>query len=191
MHWTEECSPPARSLTWLRDGLGAFDEAAESEALARSVPGTDGVHFLPALAGMGAPWWLADARAVIGGITAATTRAHIVRAALDSLCFRVRDLVDALPERPLTLRADGGLTANGYLVQRQADVLNMPVEIASTPETTALGAAAAAGIGAGLLDLDELAGLTGGGVRVVPGDVAGADADYREWRRFAEGASQL
>ena len=110
-------------LTWLRDGLGAFQDPAESEALARSVPDTDGVRFLPALAGMGAPWWRADARAVVAGITASTTRAHIVRAALDALCFRVRDLVDALPVRPDVLRVDGGLTANGYLVQRQADVL--------------------------------------------------------------------
>ena len=110
-------------LTWLRDGLAAFPDPAESEAMANSVPDTDGVRLLPALAGMGAPWWRADARAVVAGITASTTRAHIVRAALDALCFRVRDLVDALPLRPDVLRVDGGLTANGYLVQRQADVL--------------------------------------------------------------------
>ena len=178
-------------LTWLRDGLGAFQDPAESEAMARSVPDTDGVRFLPALAGMGAPWWRADARAVVAGITASTTRAHIVRAALDALCFRVRDLVDALPVRPDVLRVDGGLTANGYLVQRQADVLDMPVEVAEMPETTALGAAAAAGVGAGLFTIDDLAELAAEGRRFQPGDVRAAGADYVTWRRFAERASQL
>jgi len=178
-------------LTWLRDGLGAFQDPAESEAMARSVPDTDGVRFLPALAGMGAPWWRADARAVVAGITAATTRAHIVRAALDALCFRVRDLVDALPVRPDVLRVDGGLTANGYLVQRQADVLDMPVEVAEMPETTALGAAAAAGVGAGLFTIVDLAELAAEGRRVQQADVRAAGADYVTWRRFAERASQL
>jgi glycerol kinase len=177
-------------LIWLRDGLGAFQDPAESEAMANSVPDTDGVMFLPALAGMGAPWWRADARAVVAGITASTTRAHIVRAALDALCFRVRDLVDVLPVRPDVLRVDGGLTANGYLVQRQADVLDMPVEVAGMPETTALGAAAA-GVGAGLFTIDDLAELAAGGRRFQPGDVRGADADYMTWRRFAERASLL
>ncbi len=178
-------------LTWLRHGLGAFQDPSESEAMANSVPDTDGVRFLPALAGMGAPWWRADARAVVAGITAATTRAHIVRAALDSLCFRVRDLVDALPVRPDVLRVDGGLTANRYLVQRQADVLDMPVEVAEMPETTALGAAAAAAVGAGLCTIDDLAQLAAGGRRFQPGDMRGADADYVAWRRFAQRASLL
>ncbi|HET6847682.1 MAG TPA: FGGY family carbohydrate kinase [Gaiellales bacterium] len=178
-------------VTWLREGLEALGSAAESEALARSVPDTGGVRFLPALAGMGAPWWLPDARAVIAGITAGTTRAHIVRAALDALCFRVRDIVDRLPARPQLLRVDGGLTANGYLVQRQADVLGMPVLVADVAETTALGAAAMAGIGAGLLTESDIVAAVGVGRRVEPRDAGGADADYREWRRFAERASRL
>jgi glycerol kinase len=178
-------------LTWLRDGLGAFQYPAESEAMANSVPDTGGAMFLPALAGMGAPWWRPDARAVVAGITASTTRAHIVRAALDALCFRVRDIVDALPVRPEVLRVDGGLTANGYLVQRQADVLDMPVEVAAMPETTALGAAAAAGVGADLFTIDDLAELAAGGRRFQPGDVRAAGADYAAWRRFADRASLL
>jgi glycerol kinase len=178
-------------ITWLREGLGAFADAAESEALARRVPDTGGVRFLPALAGMGAPWWRPDARAVIAGITAATTRAEIVRAALDALCFRVRDIVDRLPQRPAVLRVDGGLTANGYLLQRQADVLGIPVEVAEQQETTALGVAAVAGIGAGLLTIDDLAELTAGGRRIQPVDVRSADADYRAWLAFAEAASQM
>jgi glycerol kinase len=128
---------------------------------------------------------------VVAGITASTTRAHIIRAALDALCFRVRDIVDALPVRPELLRVDGGLTANGYLVQRQADVLDMPVEVAGMPETTALGAAAAAGIGAGVFTIDDLAELAAGGRRFQPGDVRAADADYATWRRFAERASLM
>jgi glycerol kinase len=178
-------------ITWLREGLGALDDAAASEALARSVPDTGGVRFLPALAGMGAPWWLPDARAVIAGVTAGTTTAHIVRAALDALCFRVRDIVDRLPSRPPVLRVDGGLTANGYLVQRQADVLGLPVEVASVAETTALGAAAMAGIGAGLLTQEQIAAAVAGGRRVEPRDAAAADADYREWQRFAERAARI
>jgi glycerol kinase len=178
-------------ITWLREGLDAFADAADSEALARRVPDTGGVRFLPALAGMGAPWWRPDARAVIAGITAATTRAEIVRAALDALCFRVRDIVDRLPQRPAVLRVDGGLTANGYLLQRQADVLGIPVEVAEQPETTALGAAAVAGIGAGLLSIDDLAELTAGGRRIQPVDARSADADYRAWLAFAETASRL
>jgi glycerol kinase len=178
-------------LTWLREGLGALADAADSESLALSVPDTGGVRFLPALAGVGAPWWLPDARAVIGGITAGTTRAHIVRAALDALCFRVRDIVDRLPEQPSVLRVDGGLTANGYLVQRQADVLGIPVEVAPAAETTALGAAAMAGVGAGLLSLDDLVELTAGGRRVEPRDRSRAEDDYRQWRLFADTAVRL
>jgi glycerol kinase len=178
-------------ISWLRDGLGAIAEAAQSEALALSVQDTGGVAFLPALAGMGAPWWKPDARAVIAGITAGTERAHIVRAALDSLCFRVRDIVERLPQRPEILRVDGGLTSNGYLVQRQADVLGLPVEIAAMPETTALGAAAAAGIGVGLFAVEELAELTAGGRRIEPVDAPGGERDYRVWQRFAEGAAGL
>jgi glycerol kinase len=178
-------------VTWLREGLGALGDAAESEALARTVPDTGGVRFLPALAGMGAPWWLPDARAVIAGVTSGTTRAHIVRAALDALCFRVRDIVDRLPLRPAVLRVDGGLTANGYLLQRQADVLGLPVEVAAVAETTALGAAAMAGVGAGLLTVEEIRVAVAGGRRVEPLDAGAANEDYREWRRFAEQAARL
>jgi glycerol kinase len=128
---------------------------------------------------------------VIAGITAGTQRAHIVRAALDSLCFRVRDIVERLPRTPDVVRVDGGLTANGYLVQRQADVLGLPVEIAAMAETTALGAAAAAGIGAGLFPVEALADLTAGGRRVEPLDAVRGERDYRVWRRFAEGAALL
>jgi glycerol kinase len=178
-------------IDWLRDGIGIIETPAETAVLAESVPDAGGVRFLPALAGLGAPWWRSDARGAFAGITSGTTRAHLVRAALDSLAFRVRDIVEALPARPPSLRADGGLTANAYLVQRQADVLGLPVEVAPVAEATALGAAAMAGVGAGLLDLDQLAELAGGGRAVEPRDVQRADEDYQAWHAFADGASRL
>jgi glycerol kinase len=124
-------------------------------------------------------------------MTAGTTRAHLVRAALDSLCFRVRDIVDRLADPPQVLRVDGGLTANSYLLQRQAGVLGIPVEVARLPETTALGAAAMAGVTAGVLDPADLERLTGEGTRVEPRDAAAADDDYRAWRQFAATAASL
>jgi glycerol kinase len=137
------------AVQWLRDGLGVLADAAESEALARSVDSSGGVVFVPALTGLGSPWWDADARGVISGITRGTTRAHVARAALEAIAHQVVDVVDALPEPPAVLRADGGATANAFLMQLQADLLGVPVEVAAERETTALGAAAlAAGHGA-------------------------------------------
>jgi glycerol kinase len=136
-------------VQWLRDGLGLLADVAESEALARSVDSSGGVVFVPALTGLGSPWWDADARGLISGITRGTTRAHLARAALEGIAHQVADVVDALPEPPAVLRADGGATANGFLMQIQADLLGVPVEVAAERETTALGAAAlAAGHGA-------------------------------------------
>ena len=137
------------AIQWLRDGLGLLADAGESEALARSVEGTGGVVFVPALTGLGSPWWDADARGLVAGITRGTTHAHLVRAALEAIAHQVSDVVEALPEPPTVLRADGGATANGFLMQFQADLLGIPVEVAAERETTALGAAAlAAGHGA-------------------------------------------
>jgi len=137
------------AVQWLRDGLGVLADAAESEALARSVDSSGGVVFVPALTGLGSPWWDADARGLIAGITRGTTRAHLVRATLEAIAHQVADVVDALPAPPAVLRADGGATANTFLMQLQADLLGVPVEVAAERETTALGAAAlAAGRGA-------------------------------------------
>ena len=132
------------AVQWLRDGLGIVAEAGETEALARSVPGTGGVQFVPALTGLGSPWWDADARGLVTGLTRGTTRAHLARAALEAIAQQVADVLDALPEPPTVLRADGGATANGFLMQFQADLLGIPVEVAAERETTALGAAALA-----------------------------------------------
>ena len=132
------------AVQWLRDGLGIVETAAETEALARSVDSTDGVVFVPALAGLGSPWWDADARGLVSGITRGTTRAHLARAALEGIAHQVADVVDALPEPLTRLRVDGGATENGFLMQLQADLLQVPVEVAAEQETTALGAAALA-----------------------------------------------
>ena len=132
------------AVQWLRDGLGVLTDAAESEAVARSVDSSGGIVFVPALTGLGSPWWDADARGLVTGITRGTTRAHLVRAALEAIAHQVADVVDALPERPAVLRADGGAAANGLLMQLQADLLGFPVEVAAERETTGLGAAALA-----------------------------------------------
>jgi glycerol kinase len=136
------------AIQWLRDGLGLIADAAETEQLARSVDSTGGVHFVPALAGLGSPWWDADARGTITGLSTGTTKAHLARAALEAIAHQIADVVDALPHLG-ALRADGGATANRFLMQTQADLLQLPVEVAAERETTALGAAAlAAGRGA-------------------------------------------
>jgi glycerol kinase len=128
------------ALQWLRDALGLVGDTAESEELARSVSDTGGVVFVPALTGLGSPWWRADVRGSISGITRGTTRAHLVRAALEATAFQTADVLAAMPQLE-SLRVDGGMTRNRWLMQFLADVLGIPVETAREPEQTALGAA--------------------------------------------------
>jgi glycerol kinase len=137
------------AVQWLRDGLGLLADAAETEAIAASVDSSDGVVFVPALAGLGSPHWDPDARGLIAGITQGTTRAHLVRATLEAIAFQVADVVEAVPLPLRGLRADGGAVANGFLMQFQADVLGLPVEVAVEREATALGAAVLAGLAVG------------------------------------------
>jgi glycerol kinase len=138
------------AIQWLRDALGILTDAAESERIARTVESAGGVTFVPAFAGLGSPHWDADARGLISGITRGTTAAHIVRAALEGIAFQVADVLDVLPGGVEVLRADGGASANGFLMQFQADLLGCPVEVAAEQESTALGAAALAGRAIGL-----------------------------------------
>jgi glycerol kinase len=128
------------ALQWLRDGLGLLDEVGESERLAASLADNGGVYFVPALAGLGSPHWRADARGTITGLTRGTTRAHLVRAALEAAAHQTADVLDEMPVLEL-LRADGGMARNRWLMQFQADVLGIPVETAREAEQTALGAA--------------------------------------------------
>jgi len=143
------------AVQWLRDGLGVLADAAESERLALSVESTGGVSFVPAFAGLGSPHWDAEARGLISGITRGTSRAQLVRAALEGIAFQVADVLDLLPGRVEVLRADGGATANRFLMQFQADLLGCSVEVAAEQETTALGAAALAGRAIGLWHDDD------------------------------------
>ena len=141
------------AIQWLRDGLGLIVDSAESEGLAQSVPDTGGVSFVPALAGLGAPHWAPEARGLICGLSGGTTRAHIVRAALEAQGQQTADLVDALAADGVPaarLRVDGGMVANNWLCQDLADSLGLVVERPRVIETTALGAAMLAGVGAGL-----------------------------------------
>jgi glycerol kinase len=138
------------AIQWLRDGLGIVAGAGESEALAASVESSGGVAFVPALTGLGSPHWRPEARGLITGITRGTTRAHLVRAALEAIALQVADVLDAFPSRVELLRADGGASANRFLMQLQADLLGCRVEVAAEQETTALGAAALAGLAIGL-----------------------------------------
>ncbi len=141
------------AIQWLRDELRILTKAAESEKLAASVDSTLGVYLVPAFVGLGAPYWDAEARGALIGLTRGAGRAHVTRAALESLAYQTRDVVDAMAHdagTPLAmLRVDGGAAANGFLMQFQADLLGVPVERPKLLETTAMGAAALAGLAVG------------------------------------------
>lgn len=142
------------AVQWLRDGLGILETAAETETLASGLESTDGVYFVPALAGLGAPHWAPNARGTIVGLTRGTTRAHLARAALEAMAYSTADVLALMRERGGVvferLRVDGGAAANDWLMQFQADVLGVPVERPDIVETTALGAAGLAGIASGV-----------------------------------------
>jgi glycerol kinase len=140
-------------IKWMRDLVGLVETAAETEALARSVADNGGVYFLPALAGLGAPHWRPDASGVLTGLRLGTSRAHIIRAALESLAHQCHDLMQAFSGDGAvwkTLRIDGGMSVNDWIAQDLADMLDLPVERPADIESTALGAAMLAGVGAGL-----------------------------------------
>jgi glycerol kinase len=142
------------AVQWLRDGLQIVGTAAETAAIAATVDSTDGVVFVPALTGLGAPHWDPRARGTILGITRGTTRAHLVRATLEAITFEVRDVVETMPALT-SMAVDGGAAANDLLCQLQADLLGVPVERPRIVETTALGAAFMAGLGTGVWDSTE------------------------------------
>jgi glycerol kinase len=151
------------AIQWLRDALGIIKSAGETQALAESVSGNDGVYFVPALTGLGAPHWEADARGTIVGLTRGSTRAHLARAALEAMAYGTADVLAAMAHASKAsfpkLRVDGGATSNDWLMQFQADVLGVPVERPDCVETTALGAAGLAGIASGVWkNADEFIG---------------------------------
>lgn len=147
------------AVQWLRDGLGIIASAQETEALAESVPDNGGVYFVPAFAGLGAPYWDPRARGTLLGLTRGATRAHLARAALEAMAYQTRDVVEAMASetrRPLReLRVDGGAVENGFLCQFQADLLGVPVTRPAYREMTAQGAAYAAGLASGYWEGEE------------------------------------
>ncbi len=182
------------AIQWLRDGLELIEHAAESEALAKSVEDTGGVHFVPALTGLGAPYWDERARGTIVGLTRGTTKAHLVRAALESIAFGSRDVVDCMAhDSGLVidrLKVDGGACQNDFLMQFQADLLGAVVERPSVLEVTAFGAAALAGLAVGLwADRDDLRAKTAatGGTSFAP-KLSSEERDeiYSHWKRAVD-----
>lgn len=167
-------------MQWLRDEMGLLADVADSDALARSVPDTEGVYVVPAFTGLGAPWWDAEARGAIYGLTRGLGRAHIVRAALESLAYQVCDLVEAMEEdagvQLRALKVDGGASRNDFLMQFQADMLGRPVERPCNAEATALGAAYLAGLTSGFWpDLTAIAALPASEEAFAPAGAAGPD----------------
>jgi glycerol kinase len=160
------------AVQWLRDGLGTIEEAAETEELAASLDGNDGVYFVPALTGLGSPHWDPYARGTIVGLTRGSGRAHLARAALEAIAFQTVDAVraqEAASGDPLAvLKADGGAVTNNWLMQFQADVLGAEVVVPEVAETTALGAAYLAGIATGLWSRESVAEMWHGSARFEP-----------------------
>jgi glycerol kinase len=161
------------AIQWLRDGIELFKHARESEHMAESLEGNDGVYFVPALSGLGAPHWDQDARGAFFGITRGTTKGHLARAALEAIAYQVYDVLKAMEKdsgKPTQeLRVDGGATANNFLMQFQADLLDCEIKRPEIIETTAIGAAFLAGLAVGFWkDQDEIASLWNADKSFVP-----------------------
>jgi len=179
------------AVQWLRDGLGIIATAAESEGLAASLDGNDGVYLVPAHAGLGSPHWDPYARGTIVGLTRGSGRAHLARATLEAIAYQTVDAVRAMEAASgipcRQLKADGGATANGWLMQFQADVLGVPVILPEVMETTALGAASLAGVGVGLWTQDAVVRGWRERRRYEPRmDVGERDALLADWHRAVE-----
>jgi glycerol kinase len=182
------------AVQWLRDGLGIISSAAETEALASSLDGNDGVYFVPALTGLGSPHWDPYARGTIVGLTRGTQRAQLARAALEAIAYQTVDAVRAQEaasgERLEVLKADGGAVANRWLMQFQADMLGAPVVVPEIPETTALGAAYLAGIATDVWDLEQVEGMWREAARFEPRmETERRDALLADWHRALERAT--
>ncbi len=179
------------AIQWLRDGLGLIERAADTERLARDVPDTGGVYFVPAFVGLGAPHWEPNARGTIVGITRGTARAHLARAALEAMAFSTKEVLAAMTAdaklRLHALQVDGGAAANDWLMQFQADLLGVPVARPDVVETTALGAAALAGLAIGVWNAPQEFLAARRFTRFLPGPNARAvRAREAEWRRAVE-----
>jgi glycerol kinase len=175
------------AIQWLRDGLGIISRTPDVEALAGSVKDTGGVYLVPAFTGLGAPYWDPGARGAIVGLTRASSRAEIARAALDSVVYQTYDLVEAMAAdglRPAMLKIDGGMAMNELFMQRLADVLGVPIQRPKITESTAFGAACLAGLGCGIYQsLDDIVKLSRADARCEPRAYAEREAEIAGWRR--------
>jgi glycerol kinase len=181
------------AVQWLRDGLGVIERAGETEALAASLAGNDGVYFVPALTGLGSPHWDPYARGTIVGLTRGSGRAHLARAALEAIAFQTVDAVRAQEaasgERLAVLKADGGAVANRWLMQFQADALGADVVVPEVAETTALGAAYLAGIATGRWDLEQVGEMWREAARYEPAMAADErESLLSDWHRALQRA---
>ena len=181
------------AVQWLRDGLGIIRSAGDTDPLARSIPSTEGVYFVPALTGLGAPYWEADARGTIVGLTRGTGRAHLVRAALEAMAYSTAEVLVTMRDSSACtfarLRVDGGATSNDWLMQFQSDVLGVSVERPDVIETTALGAAGLAGLAAGVWrDADEFLATRTFTTFQPRLDRASADRLMQGWQRAVRAA---
>jgi glycerol kinase len=201
--WVLDNEPPVYALEgsifvtgaavqWLRDGLALIHEAAEIGPLAESVPNSGGVYIVPALTGLGSPWWDPQARGTIVGLTRGVGRAHLARAVVESMAYQTRDVVDTMVRafgQPLAeMRVDGGSSASDLLMQAQADLLGVPVVRSAVPETTALGAAFLAGLAEHVwASPQEISGIWASAATFQPAaDRTLADLGYSWWRRAVE-----
>jgi glycerol kinase len=175
------------AIQWLRDGLGIISRASDVEALASSVSDSGGVYLVPAFTGLGAPYWDPEARGAIVGLTRASSRAEIARAALDSVAYQTYDLLEAMAAdglRPAMLKVDGGMAQNRLFMQRLADILAVPIQRPKITESTAFGAACLAGLGCGLYrTLQDIAGLAKPDARYEPTPGADREAQINGWRQ--------
>lgn len=183
------------AVQWLRDALGLIETPSDIGPLAARAPDNGGVYFVPALTGLGAPYWDPYARGLLIGLTRGTAREHIARAAEEAICFQTRAVLDAMNRTSgvevAGLRADGGAAGDDFLLQLQADVLGIPVVRPRVRETTALGAAALAGLAVGFWSREDIAGLAGTDRSFAPRMVlAERQGLYREWERAVERASR-
>jgi glycerol kinase len=179
-------------VQWLRDNLEFFSESAQVEELARSVEDNGGIYFVPAFSGLFAPHWRSDARGVIVGLTRYITKAHFARAALEATAYQTREVLDAMERdsgvRLTGLKADGGMVVNELLMQFQADILGVPVVRPKVAETTALGAAYAAGLAVGFWDnIDDLRANWQADRAWMPAMDAATRADlYQSWQKAVD-----
>lgn len=184
------------AIQWLRDEMGLIERAADSEAIAASLPDNGGVYMVPAFTGLGAPYWDMYGRGLIIGLTRGSGKAYVVRAALESIAYQSADLVEAMIRdsgvTPQDLRVDGGASANNFLMQFQADLLGVPVVRAAVTETTALGVALLAGLGAEVWpDLEAVGGMWRQQCRFTPSmPCESRDRAVAGWHRAIERAQR-